>query len=93
MENEKRKAPVKVLRCGSVEIAIWLHKTERDGRMIDVPTAKISRSFKNKETGQWENTDFLQSEDLPKVALLATEAYKFLKLKSSESNTQSSFTD
>jgi len=82
MENEMKKPPVKIFRCGAIQAAIWLHPTGIGGAIVDIPSVRISKSYRDKGTGDWLNTDFLRADDLPKVSLVATEAFKYLRLKS-----------
>jgi len=81
MENETKKLlPGKIIKCGDIRAAIWLHPKEIDGKMVAAPSIKISKSYKDKETGEWINTDFMRADDLPKAAIVATEAYKKLRM-------------
>ena len=82
MQNETKKPPVKVFICGSVKAAVWLFPKIRDGAVVDVASVTITKFYKDKGTEQWETTDFLNPDDLPKVVTVATEAYKYLRLKS-----------
>jgi len=86
MENETKKPlPNKIFKCGDIRAAIWLHPKEMKGKMVDIPSVKISKSYKDKETGEWINTDFMHADDLPKAALVATEAYKDILMRVFES--------
>jgi len=73
---EAKKKPFRVIRCRGLEAAVWRDTRNKDGREIDVYSIKISKSYKDKNTGKWKNTDFLYLEDLPKVAALAKEVYR-----------------
>lgn len=93
MNSKSPTRPVRVFKCFPAQSAIWLHPTEIDGKTVDIASIKISRSQKKKDSDEWEDTNFFRADDLPKVALVAKEAYKYLKLKSSEPNAQSEFID
>lgn len=82
MENKTRKPPSKVFKCGAIQAAVWLFPTVKDGKAVEIPSVRICKSRKNKETGKWEDTEFLYADDLPKVTVVVTEAYKYLRLKS-----------
>ena len=84
MENECKKQPQKIFGCGSVQAAIWFFQKEKDGEIVEVPSVKINRSYKDKETGEWVNTPFLRMDDLLNAALVATEAYKDLRMRTFE---------
>ncbi len=80
MENTRRQKPLRVIRCGRLEAAVWRDTRNKDGREIDVYSIKISKSYKDKNTGNWKNTDWLYLEDLPRLATLANETYRQLCL-------------
>ena len=85
MENEAKKPlPDKIFKCGCIHAAIWLHPTEIDGKIVNVPSVKISKSYKDKGTGEWINTDFMRADDLPNAVIVATEAYKDLRMRTFE---------
>jgi hypothetical protein len=44
----------------------------------------INKAYK--EEDEWKHTNSFNIEDLPKVALVANEAYKFIRLKSTDSD-------
>ena len=72
MENTAKK-PTKVFRCGHVKAAIWVSTVNRDGREIETHSVKITKSYRNKDTGEWNNTERFFVEDLLKVAMVVTE--------------------
>lgn len=93
MENETRKRPIKVFRCGSVKAAVWSFPKNKDGEMVQIPSVTITKSYKDKETEEWKTTDFLNPDDLPKVVTVATEAYRHLRLESTDPGSQSEASD
>lgn len=76
MNNSK---PNRRFRCGSIRAAVWSKSIIKDGIMVEVHSIKIEKSYKDR--GEWKNTSYFAVEDLPKVALVAEEAYKSLRLK------------
>ena len=72
MENTAKK-PTKVFRCGSVKAAVWTRTANRDDREIETHSVKISKSYKDKDSGEWINTERFFVDDLPKVAMVVTE--------------------
>jgi len=82
MEETTKKNPIKVFRCGPVKAAIWSNARTIDGMLAELHSIKIDRSYKDGEA--WKHTNTFYAEDLPKVAMVATEAYKFIRVKSSE---------
>ena len=89
MENTKNNAPIKVFRSGSVKAAVWLGTVTRDNKDIQVHSVKISKSYKNKETGKWENTQHLFLSDLPRAAMLMEEVWRHYGISTYEPETQS----
>jgi len=83
MENEIQKseknAPVLKIQAGAVQVAIWANKGQRDGIETNYNTVSIERSFKNKND-EWQTTNSLRVNDLPKAALALTKAYEHLIL-------------
>jgi hypothetical protein len=60
------------LRAWPVEVAGWKHVNDK-GR--ESWSFKVSKSFKNRD-GNYENTDFLSSRDLPAASALLLEAHR-----------------
>jgi len=81
-KNNNNNNPKKVFRCGRITATIWEGQKVIDNTLVNVHTIKIDRSYKAGE--EWVNTNYFFAEDLPKVALVASEAYKVLKLWSSD---------
>lgn len=88
MESTKNNPPIKVFRTGSVKVAVWVRTVTRDNKEIQVHSVKISKSYKNKETGKWENTQHLFLSDLPRIAMLMMEAWRHYDVSSYEPETQ-----
>jgi len=84
MDETIKKNPVKVFRCGPVRAAIWSDSRVMDNSLVELHSVKITRSYKDKDNGEWKHTPAFNAEDLPKVALVAMEAYKFIRLRSPE---------
>jgi hypothetical protein len=83
MENQvNKKLPCEVLACGAVKGAVWADDRVIDNEVVEMYSIKFDRSYKDKDDGQWKHTEMFNLEDLPKVALIATELYKRLRLRS-----------
>jgi hypothetical protein len=83
MKNESnKKPPHEVLACGAVSVAAWVENRIIDNEVVEVHSIKFDRSYKDKDDGQWKHTDTFNTEDLPKVAMVAMELYKRLRLRS-----------
>lgn len=89
MENTEKKPPSTVICSGPVKAAVWLRTVTRDGKDTQICSVKISKSYRNKESGRWENTQHFFLSDLPRVAMLLAEVWRRYEVSTYESETQS----
>jgi len=87
MDNDVKKKPIRTFRCGYVQLSIWADGKVIDNEVVEVHSIKIDRAYKQDD--RWTHTNTLNVEDLPKVALLAYEAYKSLRMRTFEPAAQS----
>jgi len=80
MQDKEKQKPIRVTRCGGLKAAVWLSTTNKDGKDVNVPRIRIQKSYKDRNTGEWVNTDWLYLDDLPKVVAVATEAYRHFRV-------------
>jgi hypothetical protein len=85
MDETIKKSPVKVFSCGPVRAAVWADSRIVDNTLVTVHSIKIQRSYKDKK--QWAYTNNFYAEHLPKVAVVAMEAYRYLRLRTFEPST------
>ena len=71
--------PKKKFQCGAVTLSIWEDYKMIDDEEFSVFSIQIDRAYK--EDGEWKHTGYLRVKDLPKAAIVTTEAYKHLKLR------------
>ena len=76
--------PEKKFSCGSISASIWANTKVVTGEKIKINSVTINKAFKEGE--EWKYTNSFNIEDLPKVALVATEAYKYIRLKFTNSD-------
>jgi hypothetical protein len=93
MENTVKKSPLNVFKCGPIRVAIWLDSRIIDDAVVEIHSIRIDKSYKDKDGNEWKYTNTFNVEDLPKVAVLAMEVYKFLRVKTSENNNVSEQND
>jgi len=74
--------PEKRIRCGAISASIWVDRKNMEGKIVEYHSISITKSYKDGD--EWKHTNNFNAEDLPKVALVATEAYKFIRLNSSD---------
>jgi hypothetical protein len=70
--------PEKKFNCGSISASIWTNTKVVTGESVKFYSVTINKAYKEGE--DWKYTDSFNIEDLPKVALVATEAYKHIRL-------------
>ncbi len=81
-ENEVKTRPIRVFRCGAVAAAIWVDHRVINDAVVKVHSIRITKNYRQGD--EWKRTTTFTTEDLPKVAMVATEAYRFLRLRSEE---------
>ena len=78
--------PDQVFRAGTVSAAIWKKETTQDGRNVVQFSVRVQKRYKDADTGEWKNTDYFFPEDLPRLELVAREAYRYVALKENDQN-------
>ena len=89
MENKNNQPPAKIFRSGPIKFSVWLNTITRDGKEVKSYAFKISRVFRDKNSGDWKNTNRFFIDDLPRVAMLATRIWSELGIQTYEPETQS----
>jgi len=79
-ENDVKTRPVRVFRCGAVAAAIWADYRVINDAVVKVHSIRITKNYRQGD--EWKSTTTFATEDLPKVDLVAKEAYRFLRLRS-----------
>jgi len=75
--------PLKKFRAGAIVATIWNNETEKDGKKVDYKTVSFERSYKDKND-EWQTTNSLRINDLPKATLVLGKAFEFLSLNEVE---------
>ena len=75
--------PEKKFNCGSISASIWANTRAVNGEAVKLYSVTINKAFKEGE--EWKYTDSFNIDDLPKVALVANEAYKYMRLREYDS--------
>ena len=75
--------PEKKFSCGSISASIWANTKVVTGETVKFHSVTINKAYKEGE--EWKYTNSFNIEDLPKVALVATEAYKYVRLRENDS--------
>jgi hypothetical protein len=81
MQDEQKK-PTKTFRLGAIRASIWANSRVIDNAVVLVHSIRIDKSYRQGE--QWKETRSFVAEDLPKVAIVAADAYRYLRLRTSD---------
>ncbi|NQU98111.1 hypothetical protein HQ533_01475 [Candidatus Woesearchaeota archaeon] len=72
--------PEKKIRAGAVVATIWANSAvNKDGEQVSYKTISFERTYKDKNN-EWQTTNSLRMNDLPKATLVLTKAYEHLAL-------------
>ncbi|MDI6451452.1 hypothetical protein [Anaerobaca lacustris] len=69
--------PETVFKVGAVRASIFRNTVERNGQSIPLPKVVIEVRYKDK-TGQWNGTNSLSLNDIPKAILALQKAFEYL---------------
>ena len=69
--------PETVFKVGAVRASVFRNIIEKAGQSISLPKVVIEVRYKDK-TGQWQGTNSLSLNDLPKAILALQKAYEYL---------------
>ena len=69
--------PETVFKVGAVRASVFRNAIEKNGRFIPLPKVVIEVRYKDK-TGQWNGTNSLSINDLPKAILALQKVFEYL---------------
>jgi len=69
--------PEIVFKVGAVRASVFRNIIEKAGKLIPLPKVVIEVRYKDK-TGQWNGTNSLSLNDLPKAVLALQKAFEYL---------------
>ena len=70
--------PEIVFKVGAVRASVFRNIIEKAGQSIPLPKVVIEVRYKDKKTGQWQGTNSLSINDLPKAILALQKAFEYL---------------
>lgn len=82
--EEGSNLPEKKFKAGAVAATVWKNKSEKDGSAFEYRTISFERRYKDNK-GEWQSTNSLRVNDLPKAMLVINKAYEYLVLAEQES--------
>jgi len=78
IRNKRKMAkPETVFKVGAVRASVFRNIIQKNGRSIPLPKVVIEVRYKDK-TGQWNGTNSLSLNDLPKAILALQKAFEYL---------------
>jgi hypothetical protein len=76
--------PGKKYRAGAISATVWKNKGQRaNGEETEYKTVSIERCYTDKE-GNWQTTNSLRTNDLPKAVVVLQKAYEYIVLNEQE---------
>ncbi len=81
--EEKKAPPVQKFRAGGISADIWENKGKKEDKDFSFNTITLQRAYQDKEEN-WQHTNSLRVNDLPKAILVLRKAYEHLVLKQEE---------
>ena len=69
--------PETVFKIGAVRASIFKNTLQKNGQTLELPKVVIEVRYKDK-TGQWQGTNSLSINDLPKAILALQKAFEYL---------------
>lgn len=69
--------PEKVFKMGAVRASVFVNMIERDGRPVELRKVVLEVRYRDKN-GQWQGTNSLSINDLPKAVSALQQAYEYL---------------
>ena len=74
-----RNQPDRKIKSGAISATIWSNEQDSPQGKVTYKTVSFERSYKDKN-GQWQTTNKLRSNDIPRAVLVLTKAYEHLSL-------------
>jgi len=83
MKTEEKNLPEMKFRAGAVSATVWQNTGQKDGEETKYNTISIERNYKDKKD-EWQSTNSMRINDLPKASLVLKKAYEYLVLNQSQ---------
>jgi len=80
-----QQKPIADFSIGSIQASVWPKEKERGGETVVRYSVKIQKQYR-KDDGDFQDTDYYFQDELPRLILVAQEAYKFLCFKHGRSS-------
>lgn len=83
-KKTQKERPVKVFRIGSIQASVFMNDVEKEGKKLKIPSISFQKRFID-DKGEWQTTNRLNVNDIPRAILVLNEAYRFLSLQERQS--------
>ena len=89
-KNTSGNQPEKKFSTGAVTATVWQNqgKNKTTGEATAFRTVSFQRRYKDKD-GNWQSTNTLRVNDLPRASLVLQKAYEYLVLRELENSSSS----
>jgi hypothetical protein len=89
-KNTTGNQPEKKFSTGAVTATVWQNqgKNKTTGEETTFRTVSFQRRYKDKD-GNWQSTNTLRVNDLPRASLVLQKAYEYLVLRELENSSSS----
>lgn len=79
MSAKAGNQPEKKFRAGAISATVWLNQgqNKKTGETTSYRTISLQRGYKDKND-QWQSTNSMRVNDLPRAALMLTKAYEYV---------------
>lgn len=84
MKPQDSQQPVKEFRVGGISTSVWSNESEKDGRIVRRYSVRLKKRYRDRQSGEWKDSDYLFTDDLPRARLVLDKAYEYVALKESE---------
>jgi len=82
--TQQAQKPTKEFRAGTIKAAVWKEQREEAGRATVRYSVKIEKRYFDEASKEWRNTDYFFANDLPRLRLVAEQAFEFIVLRAGD---------
>ncbi len=85
-EKNTGNVPEKRFSTGAINATVWknIGKNKKTGEDVEFRSITLQRAYKDKND-EWQHTNSMRVNDLPKAALVLNKAYEYLVLRDTSS--------
>ena len=88
VESNGKGMPEKKFSTGVISATVWRNQgVSKNGGPVEFRTVSLQRRYTDKN-GQWQTSNSLRLNDLPKASLVLQKAYEYLVLKGQDSSSE-----